>query len=64
MASDADDQIGGTGGEHGPDPATVEPGRDNAAPKAAAAKRAGRQKNDESHEKGDDFPASDPPGNY
>ncbi|HWE55082.1 MAG TPA: hypothetical protein VG435_06190 [Acidimicrobiales bacterium] len=53
MTSDADDQMGGTGGEHGSKPEEVEPGKDNAAPRS-----------DESHEKGDDFPASDPPGNY
>jgi hypothetical protein len=34
--SDADDQMGGTGGATGPPPEKVKPGADNAAPDDAA----------------------------
>ncbi len=33
--SDADDQMGGTGGDTGPPPEKVKPGADNAAPTGA-----------------------------
>lgn len=49
--SDADNQLGGTGGESGPDPDEVDADRDNAAPAPDDPDT-------------DSFPASDPPSNY
>lgn len=37
--SDADDQMGGTGGDRGLDPDKAVPGKDNAAPPATPAPR-------------------------
>lgn len=62
--SDADNQMGGTGGETGPDPDKVQPGKDNAAP-VDADKKEGRGRKDKADQESEDsFPASDPPGNY
>jgi hypothetical protein len=55
--SDADNQLGGTGGERGPEPEEVVPGKDNAAPVPA-------EDDEDEDEAAQSFPASDPPANY
>ena len=65
--SDADDQMGGSGGGTGMPPEKVVPGRDNAAPgeadsSAPDSEREGEDKETEDSEAS--FPASDPPGSY
>ena len=69
--SDADDQMGGTGGETGVPPEKMVPGRDHAAPgevdsSAPDSDREGQHPaNDKETEDSEaSFPASDPPGNY
>ena len=69
--SDADDQMGGTGGLTGMPPDRVVPGRDNAAPgeAGASAPDSGTEGQDPANDKETEdseasFPASDPPGNY
>ncbi len=69
--SDADDQMGGTGGGTGMPPEKVVPGRDNAAPgeaddSALDPEREGQDPADdkETEDSEASFPASDPPGNY
>jgi hypothetical protein len=60
--SDADDQMGGTGGERGPRPRDVDPGRDHAAP---VPDDKSKKQDDQAHdESAQSFPASDPPANY
>ncbi|MDE3204413.1 MAG: hypothetical protein KGQ66_09315 [Acidobacteriota bacterium] len=75
--SDADDQMGGTGGERGPGPAAGSPpaeapttnapreGR-GSTPEEGHPRREGPGEGDGAGEESteDSFPASDPPGNY
>lgn len=56
--SDADDQMGGTGGETGPPPG----GGDNPAKKASPG--SGQDEDRVTKESEESFPASDPPANY
>jgi hypothetical protein len=69
--SDADDQMGGSGGDTGMPPEKVVPGRDNAAPREADDSAPDSESEGEHPAKDHDaedseasFPASDPPGNY
>jgi hypothetical protein len=58
--SDADDQLGGTGGEHGPKPEDRDGQRAGRAKPPCDRSKESR----EMEESEDSFPASDPPGNY
>jgi hypothetical protein len=59
--SDADDQMGGTGGGTGLDPSKAEPGKDNEAPAGGRSKKADAEDAEADEAGRESFPASDSP---